>query len=79
MKKYKNNIIAVTLSLVLTVFMWHRFLASGNSIIFVLIFMACYYFIKRVVENTNKRQCITAIILGILFRDNRSYMYKHKL
>lgn len=67
MKKYKNNIIAIILSLILVIFIWHKFLVSGNSVIFILIFMASYYFLKRVVDNENKRKLIVSSIIGITF------------
>lgn len=66
-KKYKNNIISIILSLILTIFIWHKFLVSGNSIILLLIFMASYYFLKTVIVNENKRKCIISSIIGLAF------------
>lgn len=67
MKKYRNNIIAIILSLILVVFIWHKFLVSGNSIIFILIFMSNYYFLKKVIDNENKRKLIVSSIIAIAF------------
>lgn len=70
MKKYKNNIISAILSVILVIFIWHKFLISGNSIILVLIFMSGYYFINRAINNTCKRECIVATIIAVVFRHN---------
>lgn len=67
MKKYKNNIIATILSLILVIFTWHRFLAPGNNVVFLMIFISGYYFIKNVIENENKRKCTVACIIAIIF------------
>lgn len=67
MKKYKNNIIAIILSLILVIFVWHKFLVSGNSVILILIFISSYYFLKKVIENENKRKFIITSIIAIVF------------
>lgn len=67
MKKYWNNIIALILSFILIVFIWHKFLISGNSIIFILILIALYYFMKKVISEENKRKFIVSGIIGLLF------------
>lgn len=67
MKKYKNSIIAIILSLILTIFIWHKFLVTGNSVIFILIFTSFYYLLKKVIENTTKRKFIISSIIAIIF------------
>lgn len=67
MKKYKNNIIAIILSVILSIFIWHNFLVSGNSVIFILILVALYYFLKRTIDNENKRKFIISGIIALIF------------
>ena len=67
MKKYKNNIIAILLSLLLVIFIWHKFLVSGNTVIFILIFAASYYFLKEVLANQTRKKCITSLIIALAF------------
>lgn len=67
MKKYKSNILAVILSLILIVFIWRNFLISGNSIIFILIFIALYYFLKKVISEENKQKFIVSSIIALVF------------
>lgn len=67
MKKYKNNIIAIVLAAILSIFIWHQFLVSGNTVIFILITMALYYFIKRTIDNENKRKFIISAIIAFIF------------
>lgn len=67
MKKYKNNIISIILALLLVIFIWHNFLVTGNNIIFVFIFAACYFLIKNTITKLEKRKCIIATIIAIVF------------
>lgn len=67
MEKYKKNILAIILSLILVIFIWHKFLVSGNTVIFLLVLMAMYYFIKKVLDNENKQKCITTVTISIIF------------
>ena len=67
MKKYKNNILSLILALILIVFIWKKFLLDGNTIIFVLIFIALYNFLKKVIKEENKRKFIISGIIGIMF------------
>lgn len=67
MEKYKKNILAIILSLILVIFIWHKFLVSGNTVVFLLVLMAMYYFIKKVLDNENKPKCITTVTISIIF------------
>ncbi len=67
MEKYKKNILAIILSLILVIFIWHKFLVSGNTVVFLLVLMAMYYFIKKVLDNQNKQKCITTVTISIVF------------
>lgn len=67
MKKYINSIITTILSFVLILTIWHKFDGSGNTIIFVLLLLACYSFIKKILDTENKRKCIISIIIGVIF------------
>ncbi len=67
MKKSKNNIIAIILSLILVIFIWHKFLVSGNSVIFILLFIGFYYFLAEDFKNINKRKCIISLIIAVIF------------
>lgn len=67
MRKYRNYIIAIILSIILILFIWHKFLVSGNTIIFVLLLLACYSFIKKILDTGSKRKCIISIIIGVIF------------
>lgn len=66
-KKYLNNIISAILSLILVFFIWHKFLATGNTFIFVILFVAFYKYINFIVEQQNKRKCIVSCVLAIMF------------
>lgn len=67
MKKYKDDIISIILSIILVIFIWHNFLVSGNNVIFIFIFVACYIALKKILSKLNKRSGIVAAIIAILF------------
>ena len=67
MKKPKNSIIAIILSIILVIFIWHKFLVSGNSVIFILLFAGFYYFLAEELKNINKRKCIISLIIAVIF------------
>lgn len=67
MKKYKSNIISLILSLLLVIFIWHNFLVSGNNVIFIFIFVACYFILKATLSKMNKRKGIVSAIIAIVF------------
>lgn len=67
MKKYTSNLIAGLLAILLVLFVWHRFLMSGNSVIVIMLLPVFYYFLKRVIEKENKRKFIISIIIAIAF------------
>ena len=67
MKKYKNSILSIILSLILIIFVWHKFLVSGNTVIFILILLGFYTFIKKILDFENKRKCVISIIIGLIF------------
>lgn len=66
-KQYVPNIISVILSLILVVFIWHKFLATGNSIIFILLFVIFYKYLKYVISKQTKRKCIISGIIAFIF------------
>ena len=67
MKKNKEKIISIILSIIMVFFIWHNFLVSGNNIIFIFILTASYFFIKKSIMLKNKRANIIAIIIAIIF------------
>ena len=69
MKKYKNNIISFILACILTLWIWHNVLISGNNIKFVFIFASCYFVKKKTLESTKntKREMITAGIVAVIY------------
>lgn len=67
MKKYTSNIIAGLLAIWLLLFVWHRFLMSGNSVILIMLLPVFYYFLKRVIEKENKRKFILSSIIAVVF------------
>ena len=56
------NVISLIGALLFTIFIWHKFLASGNTIIFLAIIPSMYIVLKKTMDNISKRE---AIILGI--------------
>lgn len=67
MKRYKENIISLILALLLVLFIWHNFLVSGNTVIFIFVLIAAYFMIKKTICSTDKRKTITAIIISVAF------------
>lgn len=67
MTKITKNILAIVLSIILVVFIWHNFLVSGNTVIFILVLVALYNMIKKVLENGYKRKNIISIVLALIF------------
>ncbi len=67
MKKYTSNIIAGLLAILLLLFVWHRFLMSGNSVILIMLLPVFYYFFKRVIEKENKRKFILSSLIAVVF------------
>lgn len=66
-----KEIIKISITFLMTVisiiFIWHNFLISGNtSILFMLVF-PIYYFIKKTIENQDKRKFIISITISIIF------------
>ena len=66
-KEYVINTIASILSILLTLFIWHKFLLSGNSAILIMFIPIFYIFLKKVIEKENKRKFILSSILAISF------------
>lgn len=62
-----KNIIAILLSLILVIFIWHKFLVSGNTVIFLLLFVAMFYLLKKTIENEYKEKFIITVIIALLF------------
>lgn len=67
MKKYASNLLSIILSIILVFFVWHKFLVSGNTVIFIIMFIAFYYFFKKVIEKENIRKFVISIIIAIAF------------
>lgn len=67
MKKYTKNIIAMILSIITILFIWHKFLLSGNTVILSIMLVPFYYFFKNVIEKENKRKFIISISIAIVF------------
>ena len=67
MNKITKSILAVLLSIILVIFIWHNFLVSGNTVIFILVLIALYNMIKKVLENGYKRKNIISIVLAVIF------------
>ena len=55
-KDTTKNIIAIVLALITTIFIWHKFLISGNTVLLITLIPVFYYFFKKVIENENKRK-----------------------
>lgn len=67
MKKYIENVIAIILSIITIFYLWNKLNVSGNTIIFILILPALYYFFKKTICIENKRFiCISAIISSLI-------------
>ncbi len=62
-----NSFLAGILSFILMFFIWHKFLSSGNTIIFIMFFLISFLFFKRVIENEYKRKFIVTITIAIIF------------
>lgn len=67
MKKYKNSIIAILLSLILIIFVWHKFLVSRKYSNIYFTATRNLHILKKVLDTENKRKCIISLIIGILF------------
>lgn len=71
MKKYRDNIISIILSIIMVMFIWHNFKVSGNNIVFTFIFAILLYFfktnIKRIYNVNNKRKTRTIVCISLLF------------
>ena len=67
MKKYKEKIIAMILSIIMVFFIWHNFLVSGNNTIFIFVLIASYFLIKNSIIIKNNRANIIASIIAIVF------------
>ena len=63
----KRNVFLTLLSAILTVFIWHNFLVSGNNVIFVFVFIASFITMKHIFKDTNKRKLIITSIVSIVF------------
>lgn len=62
-----KNIIGILLSAILVIFIWHKFLVSGNTVIFLLIFVSMYYVIKKTIEKENKKKFAITAIISLIF------------
>ena len=63
----KKNIFLTILSGLLTVFIWHNFLVSGNNVIFIFVFIASFITMQKIFKNIDKRKIIITSILSIIF------------
>lgn len=64
----KTQIISIIMALVLTIFLWHNLLLSGNNIIILFVFVACYavirYSIKLAIPLKQKSPYIIAFLFA---------------
>lgn len=67
MKKSIINFIAIILSIITIIFIWHKFLISGNTIILLIMLIPFYCFFQRVLEKENKKKFIISLIIAICF------------
>ena len=67
MKKYKDIIISIILSVIMVFFIWHNFLIGGNNIIFVFILFTSFNIIKKTLAINNKKLNVITIIISIMF------------
>ena len=67
MKKITIKLISIVLTIIIMLFIWHNFLTSGNTIIYIMIVCACYLFIKKVIEKEYKRKFTISMIIAIIF------------
>ena len=63
----KKNIILTILSAILTGFVWHNFLVSGNNVIFIFLFIASFITMHYIFKENNKRKIIITSIVSIAF------------
>lgn len=67
MKKNIKNIIAIILSIILVLFIWHTFLINGNTVILIILFLIFYNFFKQLLNKIEKRKVVICSIISILF------------
>ena len=67
MKENIKKITSMFLTLILIFFIWHKFLVGGNTIIFIMLVFPIYNFLKKTIENENKRKFTVSIIIAIAF------------
>lgn len=67
MKENIKKITSMFLTLILIFFIWHKFLVGGNTIIFIMLVFPIYNFLKKTIENENKRKFIVSIIIALAF------------
>ena len=64
------NIMCLIGALIFTLFIWHKFLASGNSIIFIALLYPSFLTLKKTIENIDGRKAriigITSTIFSII-------------
>lgn len=63
----KKNIFLSLLSGLLTVFIWHNFLVSGNNVVFIFVFIASFITMQKIFTNIDKRKIIITSVLSIIF------------
>lgn len=79
----KKHVISIILAFLLTVFLWHNLLISGNSIIFIFILIASYtvvyYAIKIPIQWKKKSPYILAFLFALTELIGRSIIIDHTL
>ena len=63
----KKNIFLSILSGLLTIFIWHNFLVSGNNVIFIFVFIASFITMQKILTNIDKRKIVITSVLSIIF------------
>ena len=67
MKKYIEKIISLFLTIIVVLFIWHKFLISGNTIILLMSVFPIYCFLKQTIENETKRKFTISVTIAIIF------------
>lgn len=67
MKNVLKNIIAIVCALFESFFLWKITNISGNTIVYVILSMVMYSFIKNMLNKIEKRKCIFCFILALVF------------
>lgn len=65
--KIRKNVILTIISLIMVIFIWHNFRVTGNNIIFIFLFIACFVVLNKVFSIDNKRAKNVARIIACIY------------